>query len=55
MEGKFEKLERPFNPRSVVVIGDKRENNNYSFLWAQATFSGNVYSLNVDPGESPGI
>ena len=55
MEGKFEKLERAFNPRSVAVIGDKKENNNYSFLRAQATFSGNVYSVNVDPREFPGI
>ena len=55
MEDKFEGLERAFNPRSVVVIGDKRQNNNYSFLRAMATFCGNVYSVNVDPGEFPGI
>ena len=55
MEDKFEGLERAFNPRSVVVIGDKRQNNNYSFLRALATFCGNVYSVNVDPGEFPGI
>jgi acyl-CoA synthetase (NDP forming) len=55
MEEKFKGLERAFNPRTVVVIGDKTENNNYSFLRALATFQGSVYSVNIDPKEFPGI
>ncbi|MFH1625542.1 MAG: CoA-binding protein [Pseudomonadota bacterium] len=55
MEGKFEGMERAFNPRSVVVIGDKMQNNNYSFLRSLSTFQGRVSSVNIDPQEFSGI
>ncbi|MDY6855778.1 MAG: CoA-binding protein [Thermodesulfobacteriota bacterium] len=55
MEERFKELERAFNPRTVVVIGDKMENNNYSFLRALAAFQGSVYSVNIDLKELPGI
>ncbi|MDY7031105.1 MAG: CoA-binding protein, partial [Thermodesulfobacteriota bacterium] len=55
MEGRFDRLGRAFNPKSVVVIGDKMLNNNYSFLRAMSDFKGEVYSVNIDPQEFPGI
>ncbi|MBI3757876.1 MAG: acetate--CoA ligase family protein [Deltaproteobacteria bacterium] len=47
-------LERAFNPKAVAVIGDKRANN-YMWLRGQSTFSGKVYSVQIDERELPGI
>jgi len=55
MKDKIDGLKRAFNPRSVAVIGDKFENNNYFFLRSLKTFQGDVYSVNIDPNEIPGI
>ncbi len=55
METKFDELEKAFNPRSIVVIGDKKENSNYFFLRSLTTFQGDVYSVNIDPNEVAGI
>ena len=40
----FEKLDRAFNPRSVVVVGDKNE---LRWLRAQSTFKGKLYSVQI--------
>ena len=55
MESKLDRLKRAFNPRSVAVIGDKYENNNYFFLRSLKTFQGDIFSVNIDPNEIPGI
>jgi acyl-CoA synthetase (NDP forming) len=47
-------LDRVFNPRSVAVVGDKREND-YMWLRSLSTFTGKVYSVQIDPKELPGI
>jgi acyl-CoA synthetase (NDP forming) len=47
-------LERALNPRTVVVIGDKRANG-YLWLRNMSTFAGEVYSVQVDPHEISGI
>ncbi len=48
------KLDRAFNPRSVAVVGDKRETD-YMWLRSLARFQGKVYSVQIDEGELPGI
>ncbi len=50
----FAKLDKAFNPESIVVVGDKRQNN---FMWlrAQVTFKGRLYSVQIDPAEIEGI
>src|SRR5260221_420284 len=47
-------LERAFNPKAVAVIGDKRANN-YMWLRGQSTFTGKVYSVQIDERELPNI
>ncbi len=47
-------LDRVFNPRTVAVVGDKRAND-YMWLKCQTTFKGEVYSVQIDPNEIPGI
>ncbi len=54
MKTDFSKLERAFNPRCVVVVGDKGESN-YMWLRGQSEFKGKLYSVQVDPKEIPGI
>jgi len=49
-----EKLDRAFNPRSVAVIGDKREMD-YMWLRSLTNFQGRVYSVQIDEQELPGI
>jgi len=48
------RLERVFNPRTVAVVGDKRA---LGFLWlrSMSTFTGKVYSVQIDPDELPSI
>ncbi|MBF6570658.1 MAG: acetate--CoA ligase family protein [Candidatus Binataceae bacterium] len=45
-----ENLKRAFNPRTVVVIGDKRAN---SFMWLRSlkALRGQLYSIQIDPAE----
>jgi len=49
-----EKLDRAFSPRSVAVVGDKREMD-YMWLRSLANFQGSVYSVQIDEQELPGI
>jgi acyl-CoA synthetase (NDP forming) len=51
---RLENLERAFNPRAVAVIGDKRASG-YMWLRAMAGYAGHLYSVQIDPGEIPGI
>ena len=48
------RLERVLNPRTVAVVGDKRAQG-YFWLRNMSTFKGNVYSVQIDPNEIPGI
>jgi acyl-CoA synthetase (NDP forming) len=54
MPGLHENLSRALNPRTIVVVGDKRANG-YLWLRNMSTFTGNVYSVQIDPAEIPGI
>ena len=54
MESKLKRLDRAFNPRSVAVIGDKMELG-YMWLKSLAHFKGNLYSVQIDEREFPGI
>ena len=54
MKVDFNKLEKAFNPRCVVVVGDKRESN-YMWLRGQSTFKGKLYSVQIAPEEIEGI
>lgn len=47
-------LTRIFNPRVVVVIGDKQKNN-YMWLQAMKTFKGKVYSVQTNTNEIANI
>ncbi|MGB2693650.1 MAG: CoA-binding protein, partial [Dehalococcoidia bacterium] len=47
-------LRRALNPRTVVVVGDKRANG-YLWLRNMSTFTGKVYSVQLDPHEIDGI
>jgi acyl-CoA synthetase (NDP forming) len=48
------KLDRVFNPRSVAVVGDKQA---LAYMWLRSlsSFKGDVYSVQIDPREFPGI
>jgi acyl-CoA synthetase (NDP forming) len=48
------RLDRAFNPRTVAVVGDKKMMG-YMWLHAMKTFSGKLYSVQIDPNEIPGI
>ena len=54
MKDIVKKLDRAFNPRSVAVVGDKREMG-YMWLRSLAHFQGRVYSVQIDERELPGI
>jgi acyl-CoA synthetase (NDP forming) len=47
-------LARLLNPRSVAVVGAKKAND-YRWLRCASTFQGPVFSVNIDPNETPGI
>jgi acyl-CoA synthetase (NDP forming) len=49
-ERRMKNLERAFNPRAVVVFGDKRAN---SFMWLRSLqrLRGRLYSVQIDPDE----
>ena len=48
------RLDRALNPKTVAVVGDKRALG-YMWLHAMKTFTGKVYSVQIDPAEIPGI
>jgi acyl-CoA synthetase (NDP forming) len=48
------RLDRALNPRVVAVVGDKKASG-YTWLRNMSTFTGKVYSVQVDPNEIPGI
>ncbi|MDD4860259.1 MAG: CoA-binding protein [Dehalococcoidales bacterium] len=48
------KLDRAFNPKCVVVVGDKQEGD-FRWLRAQRTFKGKLYSVQVSPKSIEGI
>jgi acetyltransferase len=50
----FTKLDRAFNPRCVVVVGDSAENN-FRWIRAQSAFQGKLYSVQVNPKSIEGI
>jgi acyl-CoA synthetase (NDP forming) len=47
-------LDRAFNPRCVAVVGDKMATG-YVWLRNMSTFTGKLYSVQIDPNELPGI
>ena len=49
-----QELDELFNPRTVVVVGDKAAGG-YRFLKANATVKGRIYSVQLDESEIPGI
>ncbi len=51
---RLENLKRAFNPRTVVVIGDKRMGG-YMWLRSMTQLKGKLYSVQIDPNEIPGI
>ncbi|MFC2070534.1 CoA-binding protein [Chloroflexota bacterium] len=50
----FSKLDRAFNPKCLVIIGDKKESN-YMWLHSHSDFKGKLYSVQVNPEEIEGI
>lgn len=54
MENAARRLERPLNPRSVVVVGDK-SSANYQWLRNMEHFEGKLASVQIDEREIPGI
>lgn len=48
MKVDFARLDRAFNPRCVVVVGDSKRNN-FNWLRAERTFKGKLYSVQVNP------
>ena len=50
----IEDLRRAFDPRCVAVVGDKK-GNDYVWLRSLSTFTGALYSVQIDPAEIPGI
>jgi acyl-CoA synthetase (NDP forming) len=53
-EARLENLARAFNPRAVVVIGDKRMGG-YMWLRAMRHLKTKLYSVQIDEKEIPGI
>jgi acyl-CoA synthetase (NDP forming) len=47
------RLDRALNPSSVAVVGDKGPQ--YQWLSNQANFTGDLYSVQLDENEIPGI
>src|SRR6185295_3123278 len=48
------RLDRALNPKVVAVVGDKKAMG-YMWLHAMKTFTGKLYSVQIDPNEIPGI
>ncbi|MDO8794309.1 MAG: CoA-binding protein [Vicinamibacterales bacterium] len=49
-----EQLDRALNPRTVVVVGDAKARG-YRWLRAMSTFTGKLYSVQINPSEIAGI
>jgi acyl-CoA synthetase (NDP forming) len=49
-----ERIDRALNPRTVAVVGDKAASG-YQWLKSMSTFQGDVYSVQIDPNDIPGI
>ena len=47
-------LKRALEPKTVVVVGSKRADA-YMWLRNYSTFTGQLYSVQIDPNEIPGI
>ena len=54
MKVDFKKLDRAFNPRCVVVVGDSKKGN-FHWLNNESTFTGKLYSVQVNPESIEGI
>ena len=50
----FDKLDRGFNPKCMVIVGDSKANN---FNWnrTQSNFKGKLYSVQINPESIEGI
>ncbi|MHB8685454.1 MAG: CoA-binding protein, partial [Dehalococcoidia bacterium] len=49
-----DRLHRALNPRTAVVVGSKKADG-YMWLRNYSTFTGQLYSVQIDPNEIPGI
>ncbi len=49
-----QQLHAAFHPRTIAVVGAKKSAN-YNWLRNMQTFTGKLYSVQVDPNEIPGI
>ncbi len=49
-----ERLDRVFHPKVIAVVGDKKAGG-YMWLKALKSFTGNLYSVQLDENELPGI
>ena len=49
-----ERLDRVLNPKVIAVVGDKRASN-YMWLRSLKSFTGALYSVQIDKDEIPGI
>ena len=47
MKVDFTKLDRAFNPKCIVVVGDK---DKFQWLRSESTFQGKLYSVQISPG-----
>ncbi len=54
MDKRLENLHRALHPRAIAVVG-ARKVDDYMWLRNMSTFTGPVYSVNIDPNEIPGI
>ena len=54
MKVDFDKLDRAFNPKCLVVVGDSGENN-FRWIKSQNAFKGKLYSVQVSPKSIEGI
>jgi len=54
MNNAVKRLERVLSPRTVAVVGDKQAGG-YMWLRNMSTFTGKLYSVQIDPAEVPGI
>ena len=54
MKVDFTRLDRAFNPKCVVVVGDSKRSN-FQWLRGQSNFKGKLYSVQVNPESIEGI
>ncbi len=54
MKVDFAKLDRAFNPRCVVVVGDKKDSE-FRWLQSQSNYKGKLYSVQISPTDIDGI